>query len=80
MTIPLEPKWQALAEQLVGAGRFPTVQAAVDAAFEILKEEQDRLDVVRSQVLASEAEGGSVPADEILADLPRLFDDGEDDR
>ncbi|MBL4688217.1 MAG: type II toxin-antitoxin system ParD family antitoxin [Nannocystaceae bacterium] len=49
-TISLSPTWQQFAEQEVASGRFSSIEAVVDAALVLLREDELKAIELRGQV------------------------------
>lgn len=73
MTVRIDPKWQPMIDRLVETGVFASGDDAVDAAFRLLADEERRLDELRRDLIAAEAEGGAHTLDDIERDVAAWF-------
>ena len=71
MSIELTPRAEALIRQKVQSGLYPSIEAAIDAAIELLDERDRRLQRLRAAIAEGE-EGEAIPwTPELMDQLSR---------
>lgn len=69
MKIDLDQSMQRFVKEAVAAGRYPSADAMVATALELLASSERKLADLRNLIADAEAEGGEIPDEDLTAAL-----------